>query len=161
MRHEDIASARIAAAAWPTTMDGLVLAGPPDEKELRASLAVDPAMPSPAAPDVAAGVGGLIVAAYAALVLVFFALFTGSLSALFAVTVSGGFVAIFFSVPRLFFAVESDRSRRPSLDTFISRGLGTLTGHVGGRDALIQMLIVPVLLFFGLLAMGIAGKIYL
>jgi len=39
--------------------------------------------------------------------------------------------------------------------------MDTLTGHSSGRDALIQMMVVPVLLTLGLLAMGIAGKIYL
>ena len=41
------------------------------------------------------------------------------------------------------------------------KGLDTLTGHSTGKDALVQMLIVPVLLTLGLLAMGIAGAVYL
>ena len=157
MRHERVAD--IAAAAWPTTLDGLVLAEPPFAETLPEAAA--PTLPSPAAPDVAAGVGGLIVAAYAALILVFFAFFTGSATALFAVTIAAGFAIAFFSVPRLFFAVEPDPGRRPSLSVFMYRGLDTLTGHSSGKDALVQMLIVPVLLTLGLLAMGIAGAIYL
>jgi len=161
MRHENVSTARIAAAAWPSTMDGLVLAEPAALETRADQVAAAPAMPCPAAPDVPAGVGRLIVAAYASLILVFFALFAGSLLALFAITVCAGFVAIFFAVPRIFFAVESDASRRPSLPSFMRRGLATLTGHSSGRDALVQMLIVPVLLTLGLLAIGIVGKVYI
>jgi hypothetical protein len=160
MRHENVQTARIAAAAWPSTMDGLVLAEPA-ALETRVQVAAAPALPCPAAPDVAAGVGGLIVAAYASLILVFFALFAGSLPALFAITVCAGFVTMFFAVPRIFLAVEADANCRPSLPSFMRRGMATLTGHSSGRDALVQMLIVPALLTLGLLAIGIVGKIYI
>jgi hypothetical protein len=160
MRHERITRANIAAAAWPSTIDGIVLAEP---EALELSAVAEPVQdgPTPAAPDVAAGVGGLIVAAYVGLILVFFAFFAGSPAATMAIAISAGFVAIYFTVPRIFFAVEPDKSRRPSLSDFMYRGMDTLTGHSSGRDALVQMLIVPVLLSLGLLAMGIAGAIYL
>ena len=156
MRHEKVAD--IAAAAWPSTLEGLVLAEPP----LADTAAEDvPMRPTPAAPDVAAGVGTLIVGTYAALILVFFALFTGSASALFMVFIAAGFAVAFFTIPRIFFAIEADPSRRPSLPAFLHRGLQTATGHSSGKDALIQMLIVPVLLTLGLAVMGIVGKIYI
>lgn len=161
MRHENIARARIAAAAWPTTMDGLVLAEPADAVRHEAEAETAPALPTAAAPDVASGVGGLIVACYATLILVFFAFFARSLTALFAITICAGFVAIFFAVPRIFFALEPNSTRRPSLPAFMERGMETMTGHSEGGDALVQMLIVPVLLTLGLLAMGIIGKVYL
>lgn len=155
MRHERISEAKIAAAAWPTTLEGLMLAEP------EAVVVPEPqGGPTPAAPDIAPGVGGLIVAAYVSLVLVLFTFFTGSLTAMFAVTIAAGFVAIFFAIPRIFLAVEPKAGRRPSLPEFLEKGVGTFTGHSGGRDALLQMLIVPVLLTLGLLAMGIIGKIY-
>jgi hypothetical protein len=157
MRHERIAD--IAAAAWPSTLEGLVLteaplaeAAPDDSAPLR---------PTPAAPDVAAGVGILIIGAYAALILVFFALFAGSATALFMVCIAAGFAVTFFTIPRIFFAIEADPSRRPSLPAFMHSGLQTATGHSSGRDALIQMLIVPVLLTLGLAIMGIVGKVYI
>ncbi len=159
MRHERISEAQIAAAAWPTTMEGLMLAEPPETATLPEP--VRQAGPTAAAPDIAPGVGGLIVASYVSLVLVLFAFFTGSLSAMFAVTIAAGFVAIFFAVPRIFFSVEPKDGRRPSLPEFVEKGVNTFTGHSSGRDALLQMLIVPVLLTLGLFAMGIVGKIYL
>jgi hypothetical protein len=112
-------------------------------------------------PDVAPGVGGLIVAAFAGLLGVFFAFFARSPEALFAITICAFFVATFFTVPRLFLAVEADPSRRPTLDAFLAKGLDTLTGRSSGRDALVQMLIVPVFLTLGLLAIGIVGRVYL
>lgn len=159
MRHKNLLEAH-AAAAWPNTMEGLVLA---ERAEVRTDLPSDtaPLLPTPAAADVAAGVGGLIVGVYAALLMVFFAFFAGSLTSLFVITICTGFVAVFFAVPRIFFAIEPDQSRRPSLPAFMDKGMETLTGHSTGRDALVQMLIVPVLLTFGLLAMGIIGKVFL
>lgn len=159
MRHERIAEAKIAAAAWPTTMEGLMLVEPPET-----AIVQEPARqagPTAAAPDIAPGVGRLIVAAYVFIVLVLFTFFTGSLSAMFAVTISAGFVTIFFAVPRIFFSVEPEAGRRPSLPEFVEKGVNTFTGHSSGKDALLQMLIVPVLLSLGLLVMGIVGKIYL
>jgi hypothetical protein len=37
----------------------------------------------------------------------------------------------------------------------------TATGHLSGRGALVQMLVVPVLLSLGVLAIGIAGIVIL
>ena len=159
MRHEKITNAQV-AAAWPTGLEGLVLSEP-----AFAETPAEPAPlvtgPTPAAPDVAPGVAGLIVAAYAGLLGIFFTLFARSPVALFAITVCAGFVAIFFAVPRIFLRVEHDASRRPTLEGFMAKGIDTLTGHSSGRDALVQMLIVPVLLTLGLLAMGITGAIFL
>lgn len=156
------------AAVWPTVEEVLLRRQPPALQ--RETVAVAPAeslapaaAPSPetAAPDIPAAVGGLIAASYAALLAVFFALFAGSPLALFSITICAVFVAVFFAVPRIFFAVEADSARRPSLSRFWHDGLQTLTGRCSGRDALIQMLIVPVFLGLGLLTIGIIGKVYI
>ncbi len=159
MRHERINQDRI-AAAWPTMFEGLVLSEP-CETEAPAAMIETIAGPTPAAPDVAKGVGGLIVTAYAALLGIFFAFFAGSALALFAICICAVFMAVFFTVPSIFFAIEPDANRRPTLDAFLHQGMDTLTGHTSGKDALVQMLIVPVLLTVGLLAMGVVGAIYL
>lgn len=160
MRHERITPANV-AAAWPRPIEGLVPAVPESPDSDQRTTKSAPAMPAPAVPDVAPGVGVLIVAAYAALIVTFFPLFTGSLASVFAVSISAMFVVIFFTVPRIFLGIEPDETRRPSLGVFMHRGMETLTGHCSGRDALVQMLIVPVLLTLGILAMGVAAKIYL
>ncbi|HEX8654142.1 MAG TPA: hypothetical protein VF693_02820 [Allosphingosinicella sp.] len=66
---------------------------------------------------------------------------------------------MFFAVPKIFLAVEAAPGRRPTLGAFMRDGTATLTGRSGGANALIQMLVVPVLLTLGLGAMGIIGKI--
>ena len=154
MRHETLA--RVAEAARADAFESFAPATVAERTETAVA-----AMPAPAVPDVAPGVGGLIVGAYAALIATFFAFFTGSLLATMVVTISAGFVAIFFAVPRIFLGLEGDASRRPDLAEFWHEGLDTLTGHSSGRDALVQMLIVPVLLTFGIFAMGIAAAFYL
>lgn len=161
MRHERISESHIAAAAWPSMLEGLVLVEPAASGEEVQAPATEPALPTAAAPDVAAGVGGLIVAAYAGLILVFFTFFAGSPLAAMAVAIAALFVAIFFAVPRIFFGIEPAAGRRPSLSRFMHEGMDTLTGHCSGGDALVQMLLVPVLLTLGLLAIGVAGAIYL
>ena len=147
------------AAVWPSFQEVLLARPPVDLAEPRAEAA--DAMPAKAAPDVPAAVGVLVMSSYMALLAVFFAFFAGSPLALFAITVCAVFVAIFFAVPRIFLAVEADPARRPSFSHFWHNGIQTLTGRTGGKDALIQMLIVPVLLTFGLLSMGIIGKIFI
>ena len=161
MRHERISQANV-AAAWPRPIDAFVPSVPLHADTRQAPADAAPAMPTPAVPDVAAGVGGLIVAAYLGLILTFFAFFAGSLESIFAISIAIGFVGVFFAVPRVFFSVEPDSGRRrPAMHEFMHRGMDTLTGHSSGRDALVQMLIVPVLLTFSILAMGIAATIYL
>ncbi len=112
-----------------------------------------------AAPDVPAAVGGMIAATYAALIVALFVATAGSLSSIFAIVISGFFVAIFFTVPRIFFAVEPMRETRPGLGRFIKGGMDTLTGHASGPAALVQMLVVPVFLTFAVLAMGLIAAL--
>ncbi len=144
-------------AVWPTSaVETLVAAAPAEAKEAEKPFTVTPALA-----DVPAGVGRLVVASYAALILVFYGLFANSPVAFFAITICAFFVAMFFAVPKIFLAVEAAPGRRPTLSAFMRTGMATLTGRSGGADALIQMVIVPVLLTLGLGAMGIIGKIYI
>ena len=151
------------AAVWPSFQEALLnrQALPVENRPVEEISQAPAPLPAAAAPDVPAAVGGLIVASYAALIGVFFAFFAASPLALFAITICAFFVAIYFAVPRIFFAVEADPARRPTLAQFWYEGMQTLTGRSSGRDAMIQMMIVPVFLTFGLLAMGIVARIYL
>jgi hypothetical protein len=144
------------AAVWPSFEEAL-LNRSALEPELEAAEVAGPAAmsPTPAAPDVPAAVGSFVIASYLGLLIIFFTLFTGSAEAFFAIAICALFMTVFFDVSRIFFAVEPDPTRRPSLSKFIHGGIHTLTGHTEGKDALIQMLIVPVLLGFGLMTMGI------
>lgn len=151
------------AAVWPSFEEALLNRRAPDRNQsgLDRGQSVPVFAPAAAAPDVPAAVGRLVVAPYVALLAVFFALFAGSPLAFFSIGVCALFVGMYFAVPRIFFAVEADPARRPSLAQFLECGLQTLTGRTGGRDALIQMLIVPVLVTFGLMTIGIIGKIFI
>ena len=167
MRHQPL-DTRIAApdtavaTVWTTVEEALLDRQPVElEREPLERVALPALSPAAAAPDVPAAVGGLILASYVALLAVFFAFFAGSPLALLSITVCAFFVAVFFAVPRIFFAVESDPSRRPTLARFMRTGIQTLTGRTSGKDALVQMMIVPVFLACGLLAMGIIGKVFI
>jgi hypothetical protein len=145
------------AAVWPTdAVESLIAAAAAEVEE-----AARPFAATPAIADIPGGVTNLIVGSYAALILVFFGLFARSPLALFAITICAFFVAMFFAVPKVFLAVEAAPGRRPTLSRFMHAGMMTLTGRSSGRDALVQMLIVPVLLTLGLAAMGIIGRIYI
>jgi hypothetical protein len=155
MRHQDLRSdTRNVAAVWPDLRTALA-----DSRSEPAQPAPRP-QPAAAMPDVPAGAARLLVSAYAGLIGILFAFFANSPLATFSLVICGFFVAMFFGIAKTFLAVEDDPSRKPSLAEFMRDGIDTLTGRCGGRDALVQMLIVPVLLMLGLAAMGVAGMIY-
>jgi hypothetical protein len=115
----------------------------------------EPTRAAPAAPDVPGSVGGMIVASYVALIVALYVATAGSLSSILAIAIAAFFVAIFFTVPRIFFAVEPMTERRPGFSKFLKRGIETFTGHSSGPAALVQMLVVPVFLTLAVLAMGL------
>ena len=110
---------------------------------------------TPAAPDVPAAVGGLIAASYAGLIAALAVATVGSARSIFVIVIAALFVVAFFTVPRIFFSVERDSGVRASFDDFLTNGMNTFTGHNSGKAALVQMLVVPVMLTLGVLAMGI------
>jgi hypothetical protein len=161
MRHEQVSKKSSytevdVAAVWPASAQVAPLPLPEPEEQMIGSFA-----PTPAAPDVPASVGGLIVASYFALIGAFALATVGSGQSVFAIAIVLVFAISFFTVPRIFFGVEPSAGRRPSFQAFLHQGMETLTGHCGGKDALTQMLIVPVLLTFGALAMGVAAAFLL
>ena len=108
-----------------------------------------------AAPDVPVAVGRLMVGTYVALLSAFPLLIAHDGSSAFAIVIGAFYLAMFFGLPAMFFKVENDSSRRPELATFLELGMQTATGHISGKGALVQMLVVPVLLTLGVLAIGI------
>lgn len=145
------------AAVWPTAAVETLVA---DVATVEAEVE-EPFVTTPAMADIPRAAANLVVASYAALILVFFGLFARSPLALFAIVVCAFFVAMFFAVPKLFLAVEAAPGRRPTMGQFMRTGVATLTGRSGGGDALVQMLIVPVLLTLGLATIGIIGRIFI
>jgi hypothetical protein len=116
-----------------------------------------PFLSAAAVPDIPSAVGKMLVAAYVSLLATFAITMAHSRDALFAIAICAIFLTMYLSVPRIFLSVEPKQGERPSLDAFLTRGLETYTGHCSGKEALVQMLIVPVLLTFCALAMGIVA----
>ena len=139
------------AAVWPTSAS--VAPFPVPELELISQRQFLRA--TPAAPDVPAAVGGLIAASYAGLIVALAVATVGSAESIFVIVIVALFAVAFFTVPRIFFAVERDSGVRASFDDFLTNGINTFTGHNSGKAALVQMLVVPVMLSLGVLAMGI------
>lgn len=157
MRHEQIRARDSftkvdVAAVWPASARVAPL--PVIEAE---EVAEAPAFsPTAAAPDVPASAGRLIVGSYAGLLGAFALATVASAYSIYMITISALFLIAYFTVPWLFLRQEPGQGARPSFDRFMREGMETLTGHSTGGAALVQMLIVPVLLTFGVLLMAIA-----
>lgn len=113
-----------------------------------------PPRPAAAVPDMPKAAGVLMITAYGALMCAFVVTIHGA-RADFAIAIGAFYLAMFFGIPAAFLAMEGDHARRPDLFEFLHRGIDTATGWISGGAALVQMLIVPVLLAFAVLAMGI------
>ena len=140
------------AAVWPTSLS--VAPFPVPEME---PISQRPSFTAtPAAPDVPAAVGVMIAASYGGLIAALAVATISSAESIFVIVISALFVVAFFTVPRVFLAIERDSGVRTSFDAFLRHGLNTYTGHNSGNSALVQMLIIPVMLTIAVLAMGIA-----
>lgn len=124
---------------------------------------VDPktamAKPQAAVPDVPSGVGMMMVVVYVAIVGLFALTIATAGTAPFMIAIDAIFLAAFFAVPVIFLKLEKDPARRPTMSRFMAQGMQTYTGHVTGGGALAQMFVVPVLLAFAVLAMGIIAMV--
>jgi predicted acyltransferase len=110
--------------------------------------------PAPAVPDMPKAAGVFMIIAYAAIMGAFVVTIRGA-HAEFVIVIAAFYLMMFFALPAVFIGTEGDKTRRPDLVQFLDRGLETETGRISGGGALVQMLIVPVLLAFAILAMGI------
>lgn len=57
------------------------------------------------------------------------------------------FLTAFFTVPVLFVRTGQDSHRALRWAEFLERGINTATGHCGGRDAAILVLLLPAFIF--------------
>lgn len=112
---------------------------------------------TPAVPDVPPAAGIMIAGTYVALLAALALVTAGSGKSIFAIVIAAFFVFMFFSVPAIFFGVDGANRAPRSFNRFMQEGMQTLTGHCSGKAVLIQMLMVPVLLTFGVICMGIAA----
>lgn len=161
MRHDQIFAQDsyrrvVLVAVWPAGAQEQPAAVPET-----AGPAAVPFLPTPSSPDIPVAVGRLIVAAYLSLIAALTLVAIAGAYAFYMLAVVLFFVAAFFAVPRIFLGVEPTGRPRPSFDRFLREGVAIPGGRSSGRDALIQMLIVPVSLTLGILSMGLGAAILL
>ena len=116
-------------------------------------------LPERAVPDVPALVGIMIAASYLLIIILFAVTIANVGAGPFIIAIDLAFLAAFLAVPVIFLKQEADPARRPTFGRFLSQGMQTYTGHVSGKGALTQMLVVPLLLAFAVLAIGIIAII--
>jgi len=107
-----------------------------------------------AAPDVPGSVGLMILGVYALIMAAFLVLFARDTEAGLMVAISGVYFTVYLAVPAIFFRTEG-RSGDIDLQRFLKDGLDTWTGHVGGHEAIVQILLIPVALAIAITAIGI------
>jgi small-conductance mechanosensitive channel len=108
-------------------------------------------------PDMPSAVGKMIVASYIALLGMFAVTMTGSRLSIFSVVIGFIFLFMYLGVPTVLLKTEPKRDQRPSFDHFLQKGIQTYTGPMSGKDVLMQMLLVPVLLTACALTIGIVA----
>ena len=113
-----------------------------------------------AAPDIPASVGRMILAAYAMMMAALLLFFTGSVEALMLVVISTLYTVIYLAVPTTFLIAER-RSGGRSMADFLAHGLDSATGHIEGREALLQILLIPAAIIVAILMLGTAAAIIL
>lgn len=121
---------------------------------------VAPKMGEAAAADLPKAVGWMIVASYASILVAFGWAFLGQGDVLFNLGGCAVYLAMYLGVPWVFLKVEPKTGQpRPDLADFMERGLSTWTGHVTGREALAQILAIPVAVAFAALGIGIIVRL--
>jgi len=115
--------------------------------------------PETAVPDLPMAIGPMIGAAYLLIVGFLAVTIANAGQAPFVIAIDLAFLAAFLAVPAIFLKMEKDPARRPSLSRFWSQGMQTYTGHVSGGGAMAQIFVVPLLLAFGVLAIGIIAML--
>src|SRR4051812_30103835 len=106
--------------------------------------------------DIHPGVYKLFVGCWAALIAVFVATFAESPFTMFMLAVVIGYAIMFFGVPYVMSRVAPPKTKVANVPLFdFLRGqVQTLTGPVAGIEALTQVLMVPVCLILGGIAIG-------
>jgi len=124
-----------------------------------AELELGRSRPEAAVPDVPRAVGPIMVGVYVSIVGLFALTIANAGQGPFMIAIDAMFLLAFFTVPAIMLKLERDPARRPSMSRFMSQGMQTYTGHVTGAGALTQMFVVPVLLAFAVLAIGIIAAV--
>lgn len=102
------------------------------------------------------GVLKLAVLCWAGLVGVFWITFRVNTNAMFAVVVGTFYALVFFGVPTIMLRMAPKKpGEKPSLAEFLRGRFDTIYGSIPARDAMLQVILVPVALGLGAVAMAI------
>ena len=93
----------------------------------------------------------IFVACWAGLLAIFWVTFWGSANALFMIVIATGYAIVYFGVPFLMSRIwQNNRPADPrSLSAFMRSPVGTLNGTLRGSEALLQVILVPLCLVIG------------
>lgn len=130
---------------------------------LNAALATrrEPAFGEAAAPDVPVAVGWMLLGSFALIMSGFVLLYTGSRLSTMTVTISIVYTTIYLAVPAIFLRMEPQAKYHVTMAEFIDRGMHTWTGHVRGRDAIIQLLTIPLAVASAVFLIGLEAAVIL
>ena len=97
----------------------------------------------------------LALLCWVGLLLVFWVTFSISSNALFMVVIATFYATVFFGVPFIFSRLAKPLRSRLGLGAFMRGKFDTIYGPVTGFDALLQVILVPLALAIGGVAIGI------
>jgi len=120
----------------------------------------DLASSTPAVSDIPKAVGFAVVGAFGAVVLCFMLFFSGSAQSRFVTVVTLCFCAVYFAIPFILIVLQPKSARRSAWSSFRRNGLSVRTGHVGGKEALLQIFVLPICLFVAAVGMGVIWALY-
>jgi hypothetical protein len=101
------------------------------------------------------GVYRIALACWAGFLAVFWMTFWMSANALFMVVIGTFYALMYFGIPIIMSRMAPTRPRPGSLAGFLRGRFATIDGSVSGLDALLQVILVPVALGLGGIAIGI------
>jgi len=104
--------------------------------------------------DMHPGIYGIALLSWAAFLGVFWVTFSGSPNALFMVGASTCYAAVFFGVPYVMSRIAKAAPPKFGVGDFLQGKVDTLYGPIGGLEALLQVIMVPLALTIGGAAIG-------
>jgi hypothetical protein len=144
-------------------LDPLLTAHSADLAASASSLVFEPAHASAAVStdQMYPGVFGLAAAAYGAMMLSFWLLFVSDVGTFLSLAVCTAYFGMYFGVPAVMHRVARQAETQVaggSLGQFLRSDLETITGPISGWAAVTQVLVIPVSLTVGIIAMGLIVK---
>ncbi len=118
-----------------------------------------PHLPERLVPDLPPAVGFMLVGAFAWIIGVYLITFWSDLQAVEMVVVDAVYASVYLGVPWLILRLEPKDGPNPTFAQFLERGLDTCTGRLSGREALVQILTVPIALAAAATAMCLVAKL--